>query len=250
MFSVSPQPEMSSSALISTSTDSMMDSQYLRVTLKSLTPIRRFVMKAVNQTHLDMAGLGTWYLPFQDNNINTGLSPTSRYLNCSDSLHNTVTNSPDIPADTETVIYFQWMPEQNYRGYVRFRALVVTGNNVDWEEATSIEVRISSSPTRRPNHSVGDRTTSQPETEDPTIDVDTTRWSHNHNHIGGETSTLTSNEEISSVVLPRVTESYEMLEAEHGGWRKSKNGEENVHAKLKLFFPLYLLYTYTLYVII
>ena len=230
---------MSSSALISTSTDHMLDSQYLRVTLKSLTPINRFVMKAVIPTDLDMAGLGSWYLPFQDNKINTALSPTSRYLNCSDTSHNTVTNSPDILADSHTVIYFQWMPEQDYESYVRFRALVVTGNNVDWEEATPIEVKISS-PTWRPKET----TTSRPEKEDPTIEVDTTRWSHNHNHSDGESSTLMNHEEISSVILPRATESYEMLEAEHGGWSKSKNGADHFQPKLLkvYFFPIFTLY--------
>ena len=35
------QPKMSRSALVSTSTDRMLASQYLRVTLKSLTPIKK-----------------------------------------------------------------------------------------------------------------------------------------------------------------------------------------------------------------
>ena len=135
------------------------------------------------------------------------------------------------------------MPEQDYEGYVRFRALVVTGNNVDWEEATPIEVKISS-PTRRPKET----TTSRPEKEDPTIEVDTTRWSHNHNHNHNDSaedfSTLVSNEEtLSSAVKARVTESYEMLEAEHGGWRKSKNGADHFHPKLKVyFFPIFTCY--------
>ena len=241
---------MSRSALVSTSTDRMLDSQYLRVTLKSLTPINRFVMKAVNQTDLDMAGLGTWYLPFQDNNINTNRSPTSRYLNCSDSIHNTVTNSPDILPGRHTVIYFQWMPEQDYEGYVRFRALLQTGNNVDWEEATPIEVKIIKNEISSPiessmsGESSRENTTSRPEKEVPVIDVDTTRWSHHHHNddIGGESSTFINQEqeEISSVILPRVTESYERLEAEHGGWRKPKSGAQHSQPKFKVHFvPLF-----------
>ena len=252
------QPEMSRSALVSTSTDRMLSSKYLRVTLKSLTPIKRFVMKAVSESEPDMAGLGTWYLPFQDNT----LSPTSRYLNCSDSSHNTVINSPDIQAASQTVLYFQWMPDWNYEGYVRFRSIVVTGNNLDWEEATPIEVKIikkekSSSPTQRPNESstsedsLRENTTLiQSETEDPSvIYVDTTRWSHSHSHphthrdsdIGGGSSTLMGQEKTSSGIMSRVTESYERLEAEHGGWRKSRNGAETFLPNLKVnFFPLYL----------
>ena len=237
---------MTSSALVSTSTDRMFDSQYLRVTLKSLAPINRFVMKAVSRTDLDSAGLGTWYLPFQDENLSTNLSPTSRYLNCSDSSHNSVANSPDIVPGTQTVIYFQWMPEQHYEGYVRFRAVVQTGNNVDWEEATPIEVKImkkeiSSPATRRPNQgSTSDESSRENTTS--VIDVDTTRWSHNHdnNKIGGESSTLTNNDEISSVILPRVTESYERLEAEHGGWRETKNRAQHSQPTFKLYFlPLF-----------
>ena len=240
---------MSRSALVSTSTDRMLDSQYLRVTLKSLTPINRFIMKAVNQTDLDMAGLGTWYLPFQDNNINTNLSPTSRYLNCSDSLHNTVTNSPDIVPDSHTVIYFQWMPEQDYEGYVRFRSLIQTGNNVDWEEATPIEVKIIKNEISSPiesstsGESLRENTTSRPEKEVPLIDVDTTRWSHDHHHddIGGESSTLTNQEQE----ISRVTESYERLEAEHGGWRKPKSGAQHSQPKFKVHFvPLFIYYLY------
>ena len=45
-----------SGALLSTSSDRMYDSQYLRVTLKSLLPINRFLIKAVNKTHQDMKG--------------------------------------------------------------------------------------------------------------------------------------------------------------------------------------------------
>ena len=87
---------------------------------------------------------------------------------------------------------------------------------------------ISSPATRRPNQgSTSDESSRENTTS--VIDVDTTRWSHNHdyNENGGESSTLTNNDEISSVILPRVTESYERLEAEQGGWDQARNGAEN-----------------------
>ena len=53
----SPQPEKERvPALLSTSNDRMYDSQYLRVTLKSITDINMFLIKAVNRTHQDREG--------------------------------------------------------------------------------------------------------------------------------------------------------------------------------------------------
>ena len=46
----------SSPALVSTSSDRMLSSQYLRVTLKSVLPINRFMLKAVEESDRDMDG--------------------------------------------------------------------------------------------------------------------------------------------------------------------------------------------------
>ena len=46
----------SSPALVSTSSDRMLSSQYLRVTLKSVLPINRFLLKAVEESDRDMDG--------------------------------------------------------------------------------------------------------------------------------------------------------------------------------------------------
>ena len=52
----------SSPALVSTSSDRMLSSQYLRVTLKSVLPINRFMLKAVEESDRDMDG-ETLYIP-------------------------------------------------------------------------------------------------------------------------------------------------------------------------------------------
>ena len=83
-------PDNSSStspALLSTSSDRMYSHQYLRVTLKSILPINRFILRAVAEDE-EHVGVGTWFLPFGDTQ-----SPNSRYLNCSGGVHNGVTNS-------------------------------------------------------------------------------------------------------------------------------------------------------------
>ena len=108
------------------------------------------------------------------------------------------------------------MPDQAFEGHVKFRALVQRANRQSWEEATSIEVNINrnqtSSSTRR--------------TEDTSVrsevDSETTRWSH-----GGEVHPATETAQIFRESLSNVTESYERLEAEQGGWDQARNGAEN-----------------------
>ena len=123
----------SSPALLSTSSDRMYSHQYLRVTLKSILPINRFILRAV--TDNDTAGgLGTWFLPFGDTQ-----SPNSRYLNCSGGVHNAVTNS-DAISGVDYVIFFQWMPDKGFEGDVVFTGLVMRAYRDFWETVTGIKV--------------------------------------------------------------------------------------------------------------
>ena len=50
-------------ALLSTSGDSMISSQYLRVTLKSFLPISKFIIKAVSFRDDDLKGIYIYILP-------------------------------------------------------------------------------------------------------------------------------------------------------------------------------------------
>ena len=70
-------------------------------------------------------GLGTWYLPFGDTSSE---SSSSKYLDCGDGVHNTVTNSDTIVPNSNYVIFFQWMPDVGYQGSVVFKSVVKRGS--------------------------------------------------------------------------------------------------------------------------
>ena len=234
----------SSPALLSTSSDRMFSHQYLRVTLKSVLPINRFIIKAVRSgEHDDSGALGTWYLPFT---ADTGQTSHSRYLNCSGSVNNAVTNSDSISQGSDYVIFFQWSPDDEYDGEVVFTSLVMRGYRDFWENVTGIKViqfsqyltslfninqmlkvnvinnnkilqNISTSMISSITSLVNSSSTIKYLT-----DEETTRWS------------LYSSEESSTEESKDSLEPYQRLEAEQGGWERPRNCDSIL--KLEIFF--------------
>ena len=102
----------------------IMWSWYFRVTIRSRTAFKGFLMRAESATE---SHLGSWYIPYL---ADTSYLSESQYLHCHDILQSAVTHSGRT--NNIWVVSFQWRPPQHFSGPVRFRSVSLVLGLASW----------------------------------------------------------------------------------------------------------------------